>query len=137
MIARYEALTQDTLTVHSFYFEAFDNLRDIAHNKTIKKPKIVVFVDDLDRCFPEQAVHLLESIKLVLHQPGFAFVLGIYPQIIEDFILNKYAKEYHFTASKGDASDKRKCEYLDYCKEYLGKIIQVRHYVPQRKPSEM
>ncbi|MCB9069561.1 MAG: hypothetical protein H6629_17365 [Calditrichae bacterium] len=55
---------------------------------------MVVFVDDLDRCFPEQAVRLLESIKLVLHQPRFAFVLGIYPQIIEEFIRNKYAAQY-------------------------------------------
>jgi formylglycine-generating enzyme required for sulfatase activity len=142
MIERYEALTQDTLMARSLYFDAFDKLSDIAHDPDIKKPKIVVFVDDLDRCFPEQAVRLLESIKLVLHQPGFAFVLGIYPEIIEDFILSKYAKDYHFIASqseasKDNASDKRMRQYLEYFKEYLSKIIQVRHYVPRRKASEM
>jgi predicted KAP-like P-loop ATPase len=82
MIERYEEVTQDTLMARSLYFDAFDQLRELAHNKKIEKPQLVIFIDDLDRCFPEQAVRLLESIKLVLHQPNFAFVLGIYPQII-------------------------------------------------------
>ena len=139
MIERYEALTQDTLMARSLYFNAFDNLREISRDGKIKKPKIVVFVDDLDRCFPEQAVRLLESIKLVLHQPGFAFILGIYPEIIEEFIRNKYAKEYHFASLSGDDQElkKRMGEYLDYFKEYLGKIIQVRHRVPKRKAGDM
>ena len=86
MIERYEAVTQDTLMARSLYFDAFDQLSELSHDKDIKKPQIVVFIDDLDRCFPEQAVRLLESVKLVLHQPRFSFVLGIYPRIVEEFI---------------------------------------------------
>ena len=95
MIERYEAVTQDTLMLRSLYFNAFDQLRDLyrtpRNTEKIKKPQIVVFIDDLDRCFPEQAVRLLESVKLVLHQPQFAFVLGVYPQIIEEFIKKNHA----------------------------------------------
>ncbi|MBI5843724.1 MAG: SUMF1/EgtB/PvdO family nonheme iron enzyme [Deltaproteobacteria bacterium] len=144
MIERYKELnkdipTQNSLIDRSLYFDAFDKLSRLACDENINKPKIVVFIDDLDRCFPEQAVRLLESIKLVLHQPGFAFVLGIYPEIIEEFVKNKYTKEYHFAPLAGDDQElkQRMGEYLEYFKEYLGKIIQVRHYVPKRNSGEM
>jgi hypothetical protein len=133
MIERYEEVTQDTLMARSLYFDAFDKLRNISQDKNNKNPKIVVFIDDLDRCLPEQAVRLLESIKLILHQPGFAFVLGIYPQIIEEFILNKYIRDL----SDDNGSNLRRGVYCDYFKEYLGKIVQVRHHVPKRKPCDM
>ncbi len=142
MIERYEAVTQDTLMARSLYFDAFDQLRELAHDKKIKKPQLVVFIDDLDRCFPEQAVRLLESIKLVLHQPNFAFVLGIYPQIIEEFIRNKYAAQYPIAAVRASSQDddefsSRMEKYLDYFNDYLGKIVQVRHLVPERHPGQM
>lgn len=142
MIERYEAVTQDTLMARSLYFDAFDNLRALARDDKIEKPQIVVFIDDLDRCFPEQAVRLIESAKLVLHQPGFAFVLGIYPQIVEEFIRNKYAAQYPMaaaaaTAPNDDELRRRMNDYLDYFKDYLGKIVQVHHDVPQRRPGGM
>ncbi len=142
MIERYEAVTQDTLMARSLYFDAFDQLRELSHEKMIKKPQIVVFIDDLDRCFPEQAVRLLESVKLVLHQPRFAFVLGIYPQIVEEFIRNKYAAQYPMAAARAASPDdhefnRRMDRYLDYFNDYLGKIVQVRHNVPERQPGQM
>ena len=142
MVERYEAVTQDTLMARSLYFDAFDQLHELSHNKDIKKPQIVVFIDDLDRCFPEQAVRLLESVKLVLHQPRFSFVLGIYPQIVEEFIRNKYAAQYPMAAATAASRDDdelryRMNNYLDYFNDYLGKIVQVRHYVPERRPDQM
>ena len=142
MIERYEAVTQDTLMARSLYFDAFDDLRNLSHDKKIKKPQIVVFIDDLDRCFPEQAVRLLESVKLVLHQPKFSFVLGIYPQIVEEFIRNKYAAQYPTAAATAASRDddefrQRMNNYLDYFNDYLGKIVQVRHYVPERRSDQM
>ncbi|RQW09296.1 hypothetical protein EH222_04140, partial [candidate division KSB1 bacterium] len=142
MIERYEAVTKDTLMARSLYFDAFDKLRELAHDKKVEKPQIVVFIDDLDRCFPEHAVRLIESIKLILHQPSFAFVLGIYPQIIEEFIRNKYAAQYSLAAAQVAAKDlsdlqSRMDKYLGYFDDYLEKIVQVHHYVPERGPSQM
>ena len=142
MIERYEAVTQDTLMARSLYFDAFDQLRELSRNTKVKKPQIVVFIDDLDRCFPEQAVRLLESIKLVLHQPKFSFVLGIYPQIIEEFIRNKYAATYPLAAARTVSGDDEKLrnrmnKYLDYFNEYLGKIVQVCHCLPECQPKQM
>jgi len=83
MVDRYEKLSQmatDRILDQSLYFRSFARLDEIAQDATI--PKLIIFVDDLDRCFPDKAVALLESVKLVLNQPNITFVLGVAPQII-------------------------------------------------------
>ena len=59
----------------SVYFEAIAKLNKITRVRRFllhkKKPKIVLFIDDLDRCHPDKAVQLLQGIKLILAQPGF------------------------------------------------------------------
>lgn len=57
------------------------------------KTHLVVFIDDLDRCLPEQAVGVLEAIKVFLDIPGCIFVLGIDHSIIQDGIRVHY-KEF-------------------------------------------
>ncbi len=123
MIERYQDLTKDAVLARSLYFDAFKRLKELSVNKTKlgTPPKIVVLVDDLDRCFPDKAVELLEGIKLVLHQPGFSFVIGVNDEIIQKFIKTKYEKEFNITGS-----------YFD---QYLDKIVQVKVPVPSREPE--
>ncbi|MCP4451491.1 MAG: SUMF1/EgtB/PvdO family nonheme iron enzyme, partial [Planctomycetes bacterium] len=122
MIERYQDLTKDSMLERSLYFDAFDKLGQCAAAGGTA-PRIVVFVDDLDRCFPPKAVELLEGIKLVLNQPGFSFVLGVYEKIIQDFIKAKYARDYRIDGS--------------YFEDYLDKIVQVKVPVPARAPGDM
>jgi len=122
MIERYQDLTKDSVLRRSLYFDAFEELARCA-KAAGAAPRIVVFVDDLDRCFPPKAVELLEGIKLVLNQPGFSFVLGVYERIIQDFITAKYAKDYNISAG--------------YFEDYLDKIVQVKVPVPAREPDDM
>ena len=58
----------------SIYYNAYETLSGVGLGQDMK---IVVIIDDLDRCFPDKAIWLLESIKLVLSQPGFIFILGV------------------------------------------------------------
>ena len=39
--------------------------------------RIVVFIDDLDRCMPEKAVEVLESIKTFFDIEGMIYVIGM------------------------------------------------------------
>jgi formylglycine-generating enzyme required for sulfatase activity len=75
--------------------------------------RLVIFVDDLDRCLPEKAVEVLEAIKLFLDVPGCVFVLGLDHQVIARGIEAKY---------KGPAA-------IDGI-AYLEKIIQVPFQIP-------
>lgn len=94
MIQRFQDLSKDSVLSRSLYFDAFEELENCTKNAGAGKgksefPRIVVFVDDLDRCFPNKAVELLEGIKLVLHQPGFSFVLGVNEAVIQAFVKTK------------------------------------------------
>jgi KAP-like P-loop domain-containing protein len=80
------------------------------------EPRVVILIDDLDRCFPDQAIRLLESIKLVLAQPGFIFVLGVARRVIEGYLQHRYTADFGITDFKGQL--------------YLDKIVQLPFHLP-------
>lgn len=78
-----------------------------------KIDRLVVLVDDLDRCLPETAIATLEAIRLFLFVPRAAFVIAADEGMIE------YAVGKHFPdlpAGEGPTS---------YARNYLEKLIQV------------
>ncbi len=113
MIERDERLTPDPLLDRSLYFGAFNSLDKTKLKDTLR---VVVLIDDLDRCFPDQAIRLLESIKLVLAQPGFIFVLGVARKVIEGYLQHRYTEEYGIADFKGEL--------------YLDKIVQLPFHIP-------
>ena len=97
----------------TLYLDAFRRLDAIA---LPKHKRIVVLVDDLDRCLPENAIRLLESIKLALSLPGFAFVLAVSPKIVLQYLQHKYQDEFGITEFDS--------------RNYLEKIVQIPFYLP-------
>lgn len=51
---------------------------------------LLFLIDDLDRCLPEKAVQMLESIKLFLDVEGCAFVLALDDEVVERGIAHRY-----------------------------------------------
>ncbi len=70
--------------------EQFQSKFEWLIEKHIMPRRLVVFVDDLDRCLPQKAVEVLEAIKLFLDVPGCVFVLGIDREVISTGIRVKY-----------------------------------------------
>ncbi len=127
MIERYEKLQaeDDPLLEPSLYQLAFEALEEIANPKGHEEgeplPKIVVFVDDLDRCLPDQGLRLLESIKLVLAQQGFIFALAVDRRIIDGYLRKRYKEEFGVE------------EYAAGGTSYLDKIVQLPLPLPPHK----
>jgi ribosomal protein L7/L12 len=103
-----------------------DNLRFINQFETnftrlVKKysdnNNLVIFIDDLDRCVPENAISVLEAIKLFLSVPKCVYVIGVERAIIQDGIRQRYGDKINFSG-----------------KDYLEKIIQLPFSLPV--PSE-
>lgn len=86
-----------------------------------KYSRIVIFIDDLDRCLPESAVEILESIKLFLNAENCIFILGVDREIIAECIRIRY-KDFTLdsTGSKNPISGE----------DYLEKIIQLTFQLP-------
>jgi predicted KAP-like P-loop ATPase len=52
---------------------------------------LVVFIDNLDRCLPENAIHTLEAVRLFLFMPKTAFVIAA----DEDMIRHAVSRHFH------------------------------------------
>ena len=86
--------------------------------------RLVVLVDDLDRCLPQIAIETLEAIRLFLFVPRAAFVIAADEGMIE------YAVRQHFPdlpVTTGPAT---------YARNYLEKLIQVPFRLPSLGYSE-
>lgn len=85
--------------------------------------RILVTIDDLDRCEPQKAVEVLQAVKLLLNFDSFIVSLGIDARIITR------AVEEHYKNMLGPAGAS------GY--EYLDKIIQIPFRIPQPNPEEI
>jgi formylglycine-generating enzyme required for sulfatase activity len=113
------------------FHERFNALVDEYIQK--KKLRLVVFVDDLDRCLPEKAVEVLEAIKLFVDVPGCVFVLGLDQSVIARGIEIKYREFGNALGAEGEA---QKRLVIDGAR-YLEKIIQLPFQIPPIERSDL
>jgi len=87
--------------------------------------RLVVFLDDLDRCQPECVVRTLEALKLTLLNPRCVYILGADDAVVASVVHNHYIRSLpdHDSAGDGAFSGER----------YMEKIVQL----PIRLPSIM
>src|SRR5690606_33637948 len=95
-------------TLRSNIQEFHKNFEALIEETKIKK--IIVFIDDLDRCSPDTIIGTLEAIKLFLFTKKTAFVIGADERLI------KYAVKRRFPEVPG--------ENLEVGRDYLEKLIQ-------------
>jgi formylglycine-generating enzyme required for sulfatase activity len=75
----------------SAYYETAHELESAVDTEHIR---IVVFIDDLDRCLPDKAVEFLKVIKLFLDIEGYLFVLGIDRDVMGENSLSISPEDY-------------------------------------------
>jgi hypothetical protein len=101
---------------------ATDFLENALHQLRSKRPdsRIVVFIDDLDRCTPERALEVLESIKSFFDIEGIVYVIGMDPNSIDSIIKQKYGDNLNVIG-------------LDY----MQKIVQLPFQIPFWNESDI
>jgi hypothetical protein len=108
----------------SFYHASFRALQEsFAQFVERGRQRIVVFIDDLDRCLPSNALDVLESMKLFFDLQGFIFIVGLDRYAIERAVEAKH----HLT--EGAAQDERTDPSIKGS-EYVKKIFQVPFTLP-------
>lgn len=91
--------------------------------------RLVVFIDDLDRCSPESVVEVLESLRLFLSENGVVTVLGL----DEEFVSLAIADRYSHVAGRDESPQTR----LQFGRSYLEKLIQLPVYIQDPSDSEL
>lgn len=56
-----------------------------------KKARIIIFIDDLDRCNPKAAMRLLEGLKIYLNIQRCVFVLGMNESVLVDALAEEFS----------------------------------------------
>lgn len=96
---------------------------------------LVVFIDDLDRCLPEHAIELLESVKLFLDVEGCVFVIGADKEIIERGVQVRYQS---YVGDSYEAKGEAYARPLPVSgQSYLEKIIQLPFHLPALSSREV
>ena len=70
------------------YVKPYEDMKLIS--QALGGRRIVVLVDDLDRCSPAKVVGVLEAINLVLDVPGFVFVLALDYEVLVEAVVTRY-----------------------------------------------
>jgi KAP family P-loop domain len=113
----------------SLYYAAFQELNAAFTDVTNADiSRIIVFVDDLDRCLPGQALTVLESMKLFFDMPGFVFVVGLDERVVESAVRTKFEQQ-------PDSASRALESQLE--REYLKKIFQVPYTLPAMAPGQL
>jgi KAP family P-loop domain len=101
--------------------------------------RVVVFVDDLDRCLPSNALDVLESMKLFFDLPGFVFVVGLDEDVVERAIHAKFAylDDHADTSDIGATEPTATPASQRLSREYVKKIFQLPYSLPTMKPQQL
>lgn len=112
------SVTEDTSSLKEFN-EFRENFKELLEAADIDK--LIVIIDDLDRCLPEVAIETLESIRLFMFMEETAFVIGA------DDIMIRYAVKKHFPDMEKESANNHGDNFAD---KYLEKLIQVPFKIP-------
>ncbi|MBW8040163.1 MAG: hypothetical protein FVQ85_09215 [Planctomycetes bacterium] len=103
----------------AFLNEFESSLETWIKNTLGKDERMVIFIDDLDRCMPEIALQVLEALKLYLNIEKLIFIIGVDKKVIQELV-DKHYEELGLSKEKS--------------KNYLAKMFQVEVQV---EPSEL
>lgn len=95
-----------------------------------KKSKLIIFIDDLDRCEPPKSADIVEAINLFLDADGCVFVIGMDSEAVAKSIEVKYK----------DLFDRIKAEnggVVSLGRAFLEKIVQIPFTVPRATPGQI
>jgi hypothetical protein len=86
--------------------------------------RLVLFIDDMDRCLPEKAVQVLEGIKLFMGVKNTVFVLGVDVPVLARGIEFYYAQR---GLRENDAAGRTS---MVNGLRYLEKLVQLPTHIP-------
>ncbi|TKJ41928.1 hypothetical protein CEE36_07685 [candidate division TA06 bacterium B3_TA06] len=73
--------------------EQFDELVEKGLEGKSKNTKIVVPVDDLDRCLPDKALEFLEKLRLFFDSERVIFIVALDKEVVADAITARFGKD--------------------------------------------
>jgi hypothetical protein len=124
----------------SFYHASFNAMKEAIDDFAVRgRRRIVVFVDDLDRCLPLSALEVLESMKLFFDLEGFVFVVGLDQDVIERSIELKYRQPSSGGGTDENGANGKPADRTEPISgaDYIKKIFQVPFGLPRISRADL
>lgn len=98
--------------------------KDLFENK---KPleRIILYIDDLDRCPEDRVVEVLEAVNLLMAFPLFVVVVGVDPRWVKNALIKKHHLQFTGNINK---VENKEIEIIE-ASSYLEKIFQVAFHL--------
>ena len=93
--------------------------------------RIVLYIDDLDRCSPNQVIQVLQAVHLLLGLDLFVVVVGVDPR----WLLRSVRSEYRSILAGDDQSEVDEDGLRSTPQDYLEKIFNIPFQVPEMNPG--
>lgn len=115
--------------------------KEIAHQidveifrKYFKKPveRIILYIDDLDRCPEENVVQVLEAVNLLMAFPLFIVIVGVDPRWVKNALIKKHTLQFRGILN-GDGNGVEQIEPSNY----LEKIFQIPFHLKDAGPQNV
>jgi hypothetical protein len=118
--------SRDALTSAEEFERAFDEL--LEQPEVASLDRVVVFIDELDRCAAPEVVGTLEAIRTFLEADRCVFVVAADHQVLEQALAEAVRQETPLDTSN---------PYYSAGNAYLDKIFQFQFTLPPVKPQQL
>ncbi|MEO0584084.1 MAG: P-loop NTPase fold protein [Bacteroidota bacterium] len=135
----------DAIVQKKMLQEAIDQLlkidliiKDRPGKVKISKRKAVIFIDDLDRCQPDVAFRILESIKVYLNLENCIFVLGMDVRAVEQTLATYYGMQliHEYNHENTPDQNQNNWKLRNLSRLYIEKICQDMYHIPVLTPQQ-
>ncbi|WP_405719712.1 translation initiation factor IF-2 N-terminal domain-containing protein [Streptomyces sp. NBC_01537] len=124
--------------VHRDLLQLSDTLREVRAQWESARPatpppleRIVLYIDDLDRCSPARVVEVLAAVHLMLALPLFVVVVAVDARWLLNSLQHHYRELFAAEATDAPVDPQDSATPLDY----LDKIFQIPFAVPSATPE--
>ncbi|MDP2387123.1 MAG: P-loop NTPase fold protein [Bacteroidota bacterium] len=135
IIRRDFEILNDLFTDHNQEAEKVKNAKEF--KEKFKKPleRIILYIDDLDRCPEENVVQVLEAVNLLMAFPLFVVVVGVDSRWVKNALIKKHALQFTGKLNGNEIHDSN-LEMIEPS-NYLEKIFQVPFHLKDAKDTSV
>jgi hypothetical protein len=116
-------IRSDFENMSQIFADMIDERRDFQTAPPIQR--IILYIDDLDRCQPERVVEILEAIHLLLFFPLFVVVVAVDPRWLRHSLSQHYPATLDAGGGPALTNGRLKLSTFSTPQDYLEKIFQI------------
>lgn len=115
--------------------ELFDQSKKESENKRFQEhfnrplQRIVLYIDDLDRCPEARVIQVLEAVNLIMAFPLFVVVVGVDPRWVKNALIKEYNMQF-------SSSENPELTPID-ASNYLEKIFQIPFHLEEAEDKSV